>query len=250
MTHSAHRYGTVENLADDYTFYARTSRHVNREGCGPKLRKILEIILSEKPVNPGFQPCRQELPGRAGHQGICLQPGQGLRHRLHLRQQGETARGTEKAERGGHGHLHRNRRTHRRDLLHRPRSRPDAAHNASVPGDPRPRPKSSRNPRFWRSRPCAGPRPGAQPADPVGDRSGESGQDDRRKRRVAAGSALPLRHLQHRSLRSAAQGAQIGFITAAPAARSRKNSSGFRGKGGRVQIGSEPGLCFLSPANL
>jgi hypothetical protein len=53
MSHSLHRYGTPENLQNDYTFYARTSRWVNREGCGPKLRKILEIVLSEKPVNYG-----------------------------------------------------------------------------------------------------------------------------------------------------------------------------------------------------
>jgi hypothetical protein len=48
-----HRSGTAENLQNDYTFYARASRFVNREGCGPKLRKILEIILTEKPVNLG-----------------------------------------------------------------------------------------------------------------------------------------------------------------------------------------------------
>ena len=53
MSHSLHRYGTEENLQNDYTFYARASRWVNREGCGPKLRKILEIILSEKPMNFG-----------------------------------------------------------------------------------------------------------------------------------------------------------------------------------------------------
>ncbi|MDF1593825.1 MAG: hypothetical protein P1P89_20140 [Desulfobacterales bacterium] len=53
MSHSLHRNGTEENLQNDYTFYARASRWVNREGCGPKLRKILEIILSEKPVNFG-----------------------------------------------------------------------------------------------------------------------------------------------------------------------------------------------------
>lgn len=53
MSHSAHRCGTVKNLQNDYTMYARTSRHVNREGCGPKLRKILEIFLSENPVNFG-----------------------------------------------------------------------------------------------------------------------------------------------------------------------------------------------------
>lgn len=53
MSHSLHRYGTEENLQNDYTFYARASRWVNREGCGPKLRKILDIVLSEKPVNYG-----------------------------------------------------------------------------------------------------------------------------------------------------------------------------------------------------
>lgn len=53
MTHSLHRYGTLESLQHDYTFYARTSRWINREGCGPKLRKILDIILSENPVNFG-----------------------------------------------------------------------------------------------------------------------------------------------------------------------------------------------------
>jgi len=53
MSHSLHRYGKQEDLHNDYTFYARTSRWVNREGAGPKLRKILEIILSEKPVNFG-----------------------------------------------------------------------------------------------------------------------------------------------------------------------------------------------------
>jgi hypothetical protein len=53
VSHSAHRCGTVKNLKNDYTMYARTSRYVNREGCGPKLRKILEIFLSENPVNFG-----------------------------------------------------------------------------------------------------------------------------------------------------------------------------------------------------
>ncbi|MEW6671957.1 MAG: hypothetical protein AB1427_09635 [Thermodesulfobacteriota bacterium] len=53
MSHALHRYGTVENLKNDFTLFARTSRWVNREGGGPKLRKILDIILSEKPLNFG-----------------------------------------------------------------------------------------------------------------------------------------------------------------------------------------------------
>jgi hypothetical protein len=54
MSHSLHRHGTVEQLQHDYTFYARTSRWVNREGCGPKLRTILRVLLEAgKPVNFG-----------------------------------------------------------------------------------------------------------------------------------------------------------------------------------------------------
>jgi hypothetical protein len=48
MSHALHRHGTTEQLQNDYTFYARASRFVNREGCGPKLRKILSIVLTEK----------------------------------------------------------------------------------------------------------------------------------------------------------------------------------------------------------
>lgn len=50
MSHSLHRHGTAQQLRNDYTFYARTSRFVNRQGCGPKLRKILRILLEEKRV--------------------------------------------------------------------------------------------------------------------------------------------------------------------------------------------------------
>jgi hypothetical protein len=48
MSHALHRYGTKEQLQNDFTFYARASRYVNRDGCGPKLRKILSILLEEK----------------------------------------------------------------------------------------------------------------------------------------------------------------------------------------------------------
>jgi hypothetical protein len=54
MSHALHRHGTTEQLQNDFTFYARASRYVNRDGCGPKLRKILSIALSEpKLVNYG-----------------------------------------------------------------------------------------------------------------------------------------------------------------------------------------------------
>ena len=65
MSHALHRHGTVEQLQNDYTFYARTSRYVNREGCGPKLRKILSIVLEEKSlVNFG-----------SSHAGISYEAG-------------------------------------------------------------------------------------------------------------------------------------------------------------------------------
>jgi hypothetical protein len=53
MTHSAHRFGDSDSLREDYTIYARTSRFINRDGAGPKLKKILDIFLSEGPVNFG-----------------------------------------------------------------------------------------------------------------------------------------------------------------------------------------------------
>ena len=53
MSHSLHRYGHEESLQNDYTFYIRTSRGVNREGCGPKLRQAFKIVLSERPTNFG-----------------------------------------------------------------------------------------------------------------------------------------------------------------------------------------------------
>ena len=53
MSHSLHRRGTDESLKKDFVMYARTSRWINREGGGPKLNKIFDIALSEKPVNFG-----------------------------------------------------------------------------------------------------------------------------------------------------------------------------------------------------
>ncbi len=62
MSHALHRHGTTEQLQNDYTFYARASRYVNRDGCGPKLRKILSIALTEnEPRQLRLQPGRKEL---------------------------------------------------------------------------------------------------------------------------------------------------------------------------------------------
>lgn len=53
MSHSLHRFGTTENLKNDFCIYARAAKGVNRDNCGDKLRKILKIYLSEKYVNYG-----------------------------------------------------------------------------------------------------------------------------------------------------------------------------------------------------
>lgn len=53
MSHSLHRYGTTENLGNDFCIYSRAARGVNRDNCGDKLRTSLSIYLSEKVVNFG-----------------------------------------------------------------------------------------------------------------------------------------------------------------------------------------------------
>ena len=53
MSHSLHRFGTVEDLKNDFCIYARCARGVNRDHPGEKLRRILDIYLSEDFVNFG-----------------------------------------------------------------------------------------------------------------------------------------------------------------------------------------------------
>jgi hypothetical protein len=64
MSHSLHRYGSVENLKNDFCIYSRAARGVNRENCGDKLRCILEIYLSSDAVNFG-----------SSHSGKCYLAG-------------------------------------------------------------------------------------------------------------------------------------------------------------------------------
>ena len=64
MSHSLHRYGSVDNLKNDFCIYARAARGVNRDHCGDKLRRILEIYLSEAVVNFG-----------SSHSGKCYLAG-------------------------------------------------------------------------------------------------------------------------------------------------------------------------------
>jgi len=64
MSHSLHRYGSVENLKNDFCIYSRAARGINRENCGDKLRQILEIYLSSDVVNFG-----------SSHSGKCYLAG-------------------------------------------------------------------------------------------------------------------------------------------------------------------------------
>lgn len=64
MSHSLHRYGSVENLKNDFCIYSRAARGINRENCGDKLRRILEIYLSSDVVNFG-----------SSHSGKCYLAG-------------------------------------------------------------------------------------------------------------------------------------------------------------------------------
>lgn len=53
MSHSLHRFGTVEDLRDDFCIYARCARGVNRDDPGDKLREILHIYTTEEFNNFG-----------------------------------------------------------------------------------------------------------------------------------------------------------------------------------------------------
>jgi hypothetical protein len=50
MTHSLHRQGTIGDLKKDYTFIVRA---IKSEGFLPNLEKVLDVMLSEEPVNMG-----------------------------------------------------------------------------------------------------------------------------------------------------------------------------------------------------
>ncbi len=53
MTHTLHRRGTIESLVDDYVFITRTIAGFNREGCGPKLQAIRNILCDVGISNTG-----------------------------------------------------------------------------------------------------------------------------------------------------------------------------------------------------
>jgi hypothetical protein len=68
MSHSLHRFGSVKNLKNDFCIYSRAARGINRENCGDKLRRILELYLSGDVVNFG-----------SSHSGKCYLAGLDLK---------------------------------------------------------------------------------------------------------------------------------------------------------------------------
>lgn len=53
MSHSLHRFGTPENLKNDFCIYSRAAKGVNRDNCGDKLRRTLSVYLGNNVVNFG-----------------------------------------------------------------------------------------------------------------------------------------------------------------------------------------------------
>lgn len=53
MTHTLHRIGTAENLADDFIFVILPAKGINDKDADPKLQQILKIALRHNPNNIG-----------------------------------------------------------------------------------------------------------------------------------------------------------------------------------------------------
>jgi hypothetical protein len=64
MTHTLHRMGSEESLAEDYVLLMMPSKDINHEGSGPKLRRFLDLALENNAVKIGD--CRL---GNEYHQG-------------------------------------------------------------------------------------------------------------------------------------------------------------------------------------
>ena len=51
MTHSLHREGSIDSLERDYALFIYPARGFNYKGCGPKVRRLVEIVYQVGPVN-------------------------------------------------------------------------------------------------------------------------------------------------------------------------------------------------------
>jgi hypothetical protein len=53
MTNTLHRQGSRESLAGDFVVFLTPAGGINRQGCGEKKRRFLQLALAEGPVNLG-----------------------------------------------------------------------------------------------------------------------------------------------------------------------------------------------------
>ena len=61
MTHSLHREGPMDLLERDYVLFIFPARGFNYEGSEPKVRRLAELVYSQKPVNMVVTTLRRNL---------------------------------------------------------------------------------------------------------------------------------------------------------------------------------------------
>jgi hypothetical protein len=61
MTHSMHREGTRDSLEKDYCLFIYPARGFNRNGCAPKVKRLMELVYPEHPANMIVTSLRKNL---------------------------------------------------------------------------------------------------------------------------------------------------------------------------------------------
>ena len=54
MSHTLHRSGSTESLANDFPMHAMGARGFNRDGCGPRMKHFAEVVLKYPSENAGI----------------------------------------------------------------------------------------------------------------------------------------------------------------------------------------------------
>ena len=53
MTHTNHRYGTTDDLSNDYVVLIMPAKGINNQDAAPKLSDLFDVLMSHNPVNAG-----------------------------------------------------------------------------------------------------------------------------------------------------------------------------------------------------
>ncbi len=61
MTHSLHREGRIESLKKDFCLFIYPARGFNYPGSAPKVRRLMDLVYQEEPVNILVTTLRQNL---------------------------------------------------------------------------------------------------------------------------------------------------------------------------------------------